>query len=181
MQFLAKTMKAMFLKRSRWAKTVLTKRLWVRSMPRRNVGHHSTSQIPEQHRPAGPPRGDGGHQTEAEFSVISIDQKCPGRHRTHTHDPQRSAPAARMPQSCIFLPRFIHWQAKSVPFEKLTSVPTPKHVHQLATRQSRSAATGSSLSFFLNHFRFSSAQLRRAHSQFPNSTAARKVRTVCRR
>ena len=38
---------------------------------------------------------------DAELQIISIGQKCPGWHRTHAHDPQRSAAAERLQRAVV--------------------------------------------------------------------------------
>jgi transposase-like protein len=49
----------------------------------------SAGEVPQQHREA----EQSGHQADAQLQVILGCQKCPGRHRTHAYDPQRSARA----------------------------------------------------------------------------------------
>ena len=61
------------------------------------------SQIPEQHRPAGPPGSEASHQTDAQLQVISSRQMCTGLHRIDAHDSQRTAHAGGL-QREVFCP-----------------------------------------------------------------------------
>ena len=58
---------------------------------RRNTYHRAASEVSQQHRGAEPSGHQAGHRTNAQLQVISSCQKCPSRHRTHAHDPRRSA------------------------------------------------------------------------------------------
>ena len=62
------------------------------------------SQIPEQHRPAGPPGSEASHQTDAEFQVILSRQVCAGRHRIDAYDSQRSDHAGRLHRDILCRP-----------------------------------------------------------------------------